>query len=64
MLGEVASLTSDSWSFLSSFIVVGSALDCGSVLVVVGDVDVAFSWGPPKRSFQKYDHILPSLAMV
>ena len=64
MLDEVASLTSDPWSFLSSFIVVGSALDCEEVFVVVGDVDVAFSWGPPKRSFQKYDHILPSLAMV
>ena len=64
MPGEVDLLASDSWSFLSSFIVVGSALDCEAVLVVVGDVDVAFSWGPPKRSFQKYDHILPSLAMV
>jgi hypothetical protein len=41
-----------------------SALDCEAVLVVVVDIDVAFSWGPPKRSFQKYDHILPSLAMV
>ena len=64
MPGEVASLASDPRSFLSSFIFVGSALDCEAVLVVVGDVDVAFSWGPPKRSFQKYDHILPSLAMV
>ena len=36
----MGSLTSEPCSSLSSFIVVGSALDCEAVLVVVGDVDV------------------------